>query len=997
MKHLQYVLPVIFAILIASCSPANKTTQMTYDDQQMVGTATSPAPSDAPSYKYEYETVPGDPLNTMIYTLDNGMKVYMSINKKEPRVQTSIAVRTGSRNDPPSATGLAHYLEHMLFKGTSNIGTSNWEAEKVLLQQISDLYEQHRGETDPAKRKAIYNEIDKVSGEAAKLAIANEYDKMVASLGARGTNAYTSLDQTVYINDIPSNSIEKWMSLESERFSELVLRLFHTELEAVYEEFNIGQDSDGRKLSKALLEGLFPTHTYGTQSTIGKGEHLKNPSHVLIHEYFDKYYVPNNMAICVAGDLNPDQVVDLAKKYFGDYKQQEVTPPSFPKQPALTAPVVKTVFGQEEEMVDFAFRVDNGAHSDEMIMIEMIDGLLTNGKAGIVDLNLLQKQKVLSATSWFWSLDEYGMFGIEGKPRDGQTLDQVKDLLFAQLDALKRGEFEEWQIEAVIKSKKLQQMRGMEYNNMRTGVMVDAFITDTDYGTVARKFDRMEKITKQQIIDYANKRFDNGYVLVYKKQGEDPNVYKVEKPTITPVAVNRESKSGFIQDFMKKETKPLSPEFIDFNSRIQKSKLANGVPVSYIENDVNKTFSLYYVLDMGRNHDKVLPLAVDYLEYLGTDKYSAEELKKEFFKLGLDFGVSTGEDRVYVSLSGLNESFEEGVKLFEHILANAKADDKALEGLVADIMKQREAAKSDKRTILRTAMFNYARHGKNSPFLDRLDEKQLKQLTGTQLTDLIKSLTSYKHSIFYYGTQPASSVRATLDRYHKVPVVRKDYPAEKKYAELETPSDKIIFVNFDMVQAEMMMVSKGQQGFRIEEALASNLYNNYFGFGLSSIMFQEIRESKALAYSTWAYYSTPNRQDKSSYMRSYVGTQVDKLPEAMKAVRTIIEDMPVSDAQIEAAKNSLIAQYESERITGDNIYWTAQSNKRLGFDRDIRKDYYEAIKGMTKADLIKFQNENVKGRGYTILVLGDKKKVDMDFLKTLGPVQELTLEEVFGY
>jgi len=290
---------------------------------QSCGDGTASGDTEQVNYSTDFKTVDGDPLNALIYELDNGLKLYLSVYKDAPRIQTMVAVRAGSKNDPASATGLAHYLEHMLFKGTSKIGSLNWEEEKVMLEQISDLYEQHREETDPAKRKAIYAEIDAVSNKAAALVSTNEYDRMITSLGAKGTNAFTSLERTVYINDIPSNELEKWFYLESERFRECVLRLFHTELEAVYEEFNIGQDNDNRKLFFGILEELFPNHTYGTQTTIGKGEHLKNPSHVLIQDYFQKYYIPNNMAIILSGDFDPDKVVEMAEKYFGDYEKKE--------------------------------------------------------------------------------------------------------------------------------------------------------------------------------------------------------------------------------------------------------------------------------------------------------------------------------------------------------------------------------------------------------------------------------------------------------------------------------------------------------------------------------------------------------------------------------------------------------------------------------------------------------------------------------------------------
>ncbi|MEL6257273.1 MAG: insulinase family protein, partial [Bacteroidota bacterium] len=304
--------------------------------------------------KYAYETVSDDSLNVRIYTLPNGLKLYLSVNKAEPRIFTNIVVRAGSKQDPPDTTGLAHYMEHMLFKGTSRIGALQWDEEKKLLEQISDLYEAHRNTKDLEERKKIYAKIDQISFDAAKLVAPNEYDKLATALGAKGTNAYTWVEQTVYVNDIPSNELERWLKLESERFQMMALRLFHTELETVYEEFNISQDKDFRKSNNAIRAALFPKHPYGTRTTLGTGEDLKNPSQKKIQKYFSTYYVPNNMGIILSGDFDPDQVVGLVEQYFGNYEYKEVPPFKYEEQPQISAPVRKEVFGQEAASMDIA-------------------------------------------------------------------------------------------------------------------------------------------------------------------------------------------------------------------------------------------------------------------------------------------------------------------------------------------------------------------------------------------------------------------------------------------------------------------------------------------------------------------------------------------------------------------------------------------------------------------------------------------------------------------
>ena len=212
----------------------------------------------------KYQSVKGDPLEAKIYTLDNGLKVYMTVNKDEPRIQTYIAVHVGGKDDPADNTGLAHYLEHMMFKGSELFGTQDYEEEKPLLAAIDDLFEVYRTKTDPAERAAIYHQIDSISYEASKIAIPNEYDKLISLIGSEGSNAYTSNDVTCYVEEIPSNQVENWARIEADRFKNCVFRGFHTELEAVYEEKNMGMASGSENAMEAMDSMLFQGHPYGT-------------------------------------------------------------------------------------------------------------------------------------------------------------------------------------------------------------------------------------------------------------------------------------------------------------------------------------------------------------------------------------------------------------------------------------------------------------------------------------------------------------------------------------------------------------------------------------------------------------------------------------------------------------------------------------------------------------------------------------------------------------
>jgi predicted Zn-dependent peptidase len=954
--------------------------------------------------KYKYETVAGDALGAKMYTLKNGLKVYMSVNKDAPRIQTFIATRAGSKNDPSDATGLAHYLEHMLFKGTSKIGSINWEKEKVILKEISDLYEAHR-RAKPEERGAIYAKIDSLSSVAAQFVSANEYDRMISSLGAEGTNAYTWVDQTVYVNDIPATELDKWLKVESERFQELVLRLFHTELEAVYEEFNISQNRDSRKVSAVFMNSLLPNHPYGTQTTIGTGEHLKTPSMEKIHQYFKSYYVPNNMAIVLAGDFDPDKAVELIEKYFGGYQSAEVPKFEVKPQPEITAPIVKEVLGKEKALVDIGWRLP-GNGSDEALMAEVVSHVLSNGKAGLMDIELSQKQKVGPGTGSFaWGAKDFSFFGLYGLPREGQKLEEVRDLMMAQLERFKKGDFPDWLIEAAINDLEYYDIKNKETNSGRADEMLGSFINDIPWEKSIKTYERMRKFTKQQLVDFANKYFKpTNYVIIYKREGEDKDVYNVDKPKITPINLNRDAASDFKKEFDKMPSRRATPTFIDFKTTIQSEKLSSGVTVDYIKNPDNATFDLNYVLPMGSESDPMLPIMTRYLKFLGTDKYTPEQLQEEFFKLGVSFGVYSAGDITYVSLSGLDRSFEKGVELFEHILANVKPDADALKMLVADVKKEKVDAKKNKDNVLRTAMSSYGRFGHNSPFKMRLTDAQLDALKAEDLVAEIKKLTSYEHTIFYYGSHDKAKVVSTFNKLHKTPAKLTACKPARTFTEQPTTENRVVFVDFPGVtQAEILMMSKGTEKFDLDEMVMSSFYNEYFGSGLSSIVFQEIREARALAYSAYAVNRAPAYQNQAHYYNAYVGTQIDKLAQAVPAMFEIINNLPVGEEQLGNALDASLKQLESDRITKSSIYWTFLSNKKRGIDFDVRKNMYDGLKkyngnvAAIKADLLKFHAAKIKDRKYTILVLSDKKRIDLNYLKTLGKFEELTLEEVFGY
>jgi predicted Zn-dependent peptidase len=962
----------------------------TYQTQST--TDTTAATTTAPAEKaYTYETAPDDPLNARIYTLENGLKVYLTDYEDAPRIQTYIAVRAGSKNDPADATGLAHYLEHMVFKGTTELGTANWQKEQEELAKIEALYEKYRGTSDEAMRKKIYHQIDSVSGVAATYAIANEYDKLLTAIGAKGTNAYTWVDQTVYTNDIPSNQMERWLELEADRFREMVPRLFHTELEAVYEEKNRSLDSDGRKVAEVINTELFPTHQYGTQTTIGTIEHLKNPSITAIKNYFDAYYVPNNMAIAMSGDIDFDKTIRLIDQYWGELQQQPVPAFTVAQEQPIQKPIVKEVLGPDAENVSIAFRTP-GINTKDALVVQMISNLLYNGSAGLIDLNLNQQQKVLQSYAYDTPMKDYGSFRMTGMPREGQSLDQVRDLLLAQLSMIKKGEFDEELIQAVVNNDKINTMKAYEDNGNRADAFVTAFIYEMPWEKFVSRPSEFAQITKQDVVDVANKYFNDNYVLVYKRNGQDPNAQKVEKPAITPVEVNRDTQSEYYKTFLAKEVEPLQPVFIDYTKDITEVKLKNNIPLLYTHNKDNGLFQLYYILDMGTNNDQKLGMAVNYLKYLGTDKYMPEELQKEFFKLGTSFDVFSSGDQVYVSLTGLDENFEQGLNLFESVLANAKPNQQALNDMVAGVLKARQDAKLNKGVILQQAMVNFAKYGPKNPFNTLLSEKELKALKPQELVNIIKSIPTYEHRVLYYGPRETDNLVAALNTGHNVPATLKPVPAEKVYKEIDFKEPTVYWADYNMVQAEMLFLSKSVP-YSKDIIPVVRLYNEYMG----GIVFQDLRESKALAYSTYSFYAPASKKERANYLQSYIGAQADKLSEAMAGMQALLTDMPLADANFQNAVASLQNSISTERITKSGILFDYERAKRLGLNYDIRQDVYQSANSMTFDQLKEFQQKYIKGQPQAILVIGSKDKLNFKELEKYGKVKQLSLKELFGY
>lgn len=945
--------------------------------------------------KYEYISYSHDAMNVRIYTLDNGLKVYLSVYKDAPRIQCLIPVRVGSKNDPAETTGLAHYLEHLMFKGTPNFGTQNWEAEKPLLDQIEQQFEVYRRTREQHDRDSIYHVIDSLSYLASGYAIPNEYDKMMKYIGSQGTNAGTSNDYTVYIEDIPSNQLENWAIIQTDRFSHPIFRIFHTELETVYEEKNTSLAKDSRKAMEALLASLYPNNAYGKQTTLGSCEHLKNPSLTNIKNFFNTYYVPNNMAVCLAGDFDYDEAIAIIDKHFGKLQQKDVPHYVVPKEKPIKQPVVREVRGYEEEFMYLAYRLDLPANSRDLYVAEMAKSILYNGKCGMMDLNVNQKHLAAGTYAFLYDLCDNSSFVFGGEPKDGQQMEDVRDIILQQVELLKKGEFDESLLQAAINNMEASEMRQLQSNRSRANAMAHAFENNIDWYYASQELASYKKITKEDVVKFANKYFgDNNYVVVYKRQGEPEETEKVTKPAITAIQMNRDAESEFFTNIKARKVNPIQPEFVDFQKSITFDKYKT-VSLDYLHNDEDQTFTLKMIFPAGEMNNIVLPYVSGYLNHLGTPKMSVEDVKNQFYSLACNYSISVSDKESFITLSGIDNNRDKAFKLMMDLFKNAQADSIVLQDIKEDILLSRKNAKSSQNSVM-NCLRSYCEFGPELVAY-QLTAEQLADLTGEEILAALRQLLTYQPEILYYGPASLKSVKKSLAANYKLPKSFAEPAPAKKFDRVET-SDNVVF--YAPYPAKQSRVITSMRSGKLDPKVISvvKMYNQYFGGSMNAIVFQEMREKRSLAYSAQSAFVLPREKDDYMYNYSYIATQNDKVIDALVAFDSLFNAMPTSQAAFDLAKEGAKSAIAANRITKMNILNTYIANRKLGFDYDYRKDFYNLIDGFTMKDIQNFNEKYIQNQPKTYMILATEGEVDLDAIgKQFGPVKRLTLEDIFGY
>ena len=926
-------------------------------------------------------------------TLENGLTIYLSPNQEEPRFYAEIITRAGSKHDPATNTGLAHYLEHLLFKGTQSFGTLDFEKEKPLLDQITKLYEQRSQETNESKRADIYKEINRISTAAAELAIPNEMDRVYSDMGGKGINAHTWHEETVYKVDLPANRLEHWAKIESERFAKPVFRLFHTELETVYEEKNRAIDNKDRLLHREVNNLLFKTHPYGQQSTLGTVEHLKNPSITAIEEFYAKHYVPQNMAICISGDIDPDKTFEIIEKHFSSWGNPAPLreEPKWEEAPLAGREFVQVQYLGEEQVL-MAFRTAPRFHQDYPAL-RLVDMILDNSVAGLINLNLVNQQKVRAAGCFPLNYNDYGAHFLMGSPKDDQTLEDVEKLLLEQIEQVKNGEFEDWILPAVINDFKKRQKEDLESNAKRVELMRDAYLAFVDWDVMNGQIAQLEKVSKDDIVRVANKYYGNDYVVGFRID-EQHDLPSIEKPMIDPLKIDPDKESDFMRSVSEIPFQPFAPKFIKKDEDYQVIQISEGLQLIHANNPLNDLFTLEVRMEIGNDHQPILTLIKRLLDRAGAGKLSSDELKIEWYKLATEFGFGVREHFSTFSINGLDENLEESLNLAQQHMLSPKISDETWNETKGIILSERDDEQKDPRA-LSNALAHFHRYGSESRYLKRPSDADLNASTVASLTKTLLEAFEVKRTILYYGPRSAEEITTTIQNGFLGKKPTKDTPTFIPNRSLSPEANQVFFLQKEMAQAQVRLEFAAGT-YDESKAPLGQLYNEYFGGGMAGLVFQELREARALAYSAWAHFFTPSRPQDENILVGAIGCQADKTIEAVNAFIELLDGMPINQTRWDSAHAAILSAYRTNPISSRSIPGFAYDFNALGLKDDPRSNRYDSLQKADIDSLRGFYEKEIQPKSILLSIVGDSKKIDLNELKKIGPLTEVKPEQLFS-
>ena len=939
---------------------------------------------------------PKTPLSVKEYTLSNGLTVWLNEDNSQPKVIGSIIVKAGAKDSPN--TGLAHYFEHIMFKGTSKIGSTNYKEEKVWLDSISDKYDELAITTDDRKRLEIQKEINELSIKAAEYVIPNEFNRLISQYGGTGLNAGTSWDYTMYFNTFTPQYMAQWCEINSERLINPVFRMFQSELETVYEEKNMYADMLGSQAAEKIIEQFFKPHPY-QYPIIGSTENLKNPKLSEMEEFFNTYYVASNMGLVLSGHFDADEVLPILEKTFGKIKNATVEK----QEVEMPAPINGKVNMTAKIPIPFVranallWRGVPSNHPDE-VALNLVMSLMSNeNKTGLLD-KLTIDGKLMMGAGLSLSMNDAGAMALLAIPNiPFQTYGSAQKHLFAAIEKVKSGDISD----EMFQSLKLEQQRiyflELESLDKRNQKMIEVFAKGLSWDDYLEQTQKIESITKQEVIAIANKYFTNNYFDVKKKTGKYPNA-KIDKPPFKSIeTTNKDAESEYSQWLETIESTDFTPRYLNFEQDAHTTMLDNNqlVKLYHSSNEMNNVFNLVMNFEIGAHQLPILSPLVSYLNYVGTDIYTVDQFNEKLQQLGSTLSFNAGSSQFTISVLGFDNTFEETFELVTHFLTNLKADKSKLKKLIKEQNVEDKAMRKSPDDLGK-AMAEKVKYGNNSKYLTRISTKDLKKISTDEFLIALQKVLSTECTFHYSGTLSDEVVSEAVKKNFSVEGVKeKSINPTFRDGQVYSSAKVFFFNDPKATQSIVQAYIHGPRQSGVKDKNLSQLFNTYFGSGMGSLMFQEIREFRSLAYRANSSIENPPIKftDKAMLFNMFLSTQADKTTDALQALQSLLTDMPLSEKRLKGAKESLVNQAQSAYPDFREKTQRIANYLQQGYMEDPNKLIVDEVSAMTLNDLENFYKQNILGQTVVYVVIGNKKKIDMKQLQQMGEFEEMELKD----
>lgn len=933
------------------------------------------------------------------FKLKNGLSVYIWEDNTKSDIFGIVGVRTGSVNDPEQYTGLAHYLEHVLFKGTDKIGALDWNVEGPIYKKIIEKYDEMAEESDPIKKQSIGKEINELTIEAGKVSVSNEFSDLIESMGGKDLNAGTNFDYTLFYNSFPSYQINKWLEISSQRFISPVFRSFQSELESVYEEYNMYQDNPGDLQSNFIRNKAFEGHPY-SRPIIGIPEHLKNPRLSKLIQYYNDWYTPENMVLILVGNVNAKQITARVNAAFSRLpKKTTATRKTYPDLDIKGRVQYTAKFGNYPSVSLIYKGIPAGAPDEYVLGIAMellhnnnntgtldklvIDGELTNGYASTMFLRE-QGRNIIQCIPLY---DENQHRFESNRATEKKIQKAIKQIA--------NGDFEDWKIDAIKTNLCRDFDLQLESNRNKGLILMDAFVNERDLNNVLNYKDIIMAITNDDVKRVAKQYLADNYIAIYIEKGKQNHISKIKKPGYKPVEPPVGKHSLYATQFKNMPIGQTDEKFIDFGD-VQTKQINERSKLYYVPNTENNIFSMTIRYGVGFREFPQLGIASMLMNNAGVmGAYEPQQLKEELSKLNATCTVGASDDYLYITLEGYEATLPQACQLLSRQILMPKLDEKQLSRIKGSVIGTRQQRK-DNVSTLANALSQYIRYQDKSSYINELTDKQIEELQISELTGNINRASNYRADIFFCGTLPFDNIYDILSK--NLPLVANERasnsPQDKPLAPV-TENTVYYLPNSDAEQAQIFFYLPMNKYNKSEDVIR-DAFDQYFSGGFNGLILNEIREKRSMAYYAGAQIVTPSLPDNQTYLFGHLGTQNDKVNDALDVFMDLLNNMPQNVERIDNIKAYLRQEALSSHPDFREKAQYMEVCQRLGYKGDPAEENLAKIDALKFEDIVNFYNKNIKDNPYCIGIIGNPKNIDLGKLQKYGKVVKLSEKKLFN-